>query len=527
MQLLRTLTLRIGLLSVLYSLSFFVRTLTYRRLYTLTTGLGSAHLTDFYADVMKFVLVILVVESVHRLLYYQSKKQLNRTVTSLLTSAVNGLTYSPVKHFAGYPKEHVEALYALHDLVYIFESVYEKVTLSLPRNGIYLVYYLTELYRFSVGTVVTMVVISMVATLLLHHVTRLKEWNYNSLYRTDIRIKKKHTERLNNLKYIQASVSERLETDLVTDSYQLRLRLKDRDMMLTGILTGIPDLTGTLMTCVIYLLGASYVKADLLKPLELIFLGSNSMNFISSLLDTKGVWDDYNKHATQMGVVYDIISRPTHHHDPPAPATPLGPLTQITLRPNSPGETVTLKAGRITALTGKNGSGKTTLVLAMLGLNDVTDWHFEFDGATSDPDTIRRRVGMVFQEPFMFDETVWYNVTYNLDTPESRVLSTAEMIGMRDWLVENRNRTIGVAGEFLSGGERKKLQLLNMLLQDKQVYIFDEPTNNLDGDVRTWYADRVVQLAHDGKIVLIITHDDALVQRAHSVVRLPERGHAP
>jgi ABC-type bacteriocin/lantibiotic exporter with double-glycine peptidase domain len=439
--------------SIFYSLTFFIRTILFRKLYKITTTLNTESLENFYNNLIILIVSILFVEFIHRLFYYKSKQKIGNHIKILFKKSINKLIDHKIYCIKNYDKDQ---LYAINDLLYIFDSVYEKILLNCPRNIIYLIYYLYELYNFSLKTLIFINLISIISTYFLHYITILKESNYIEFYKIDINIKKKHVERLNNLKYIKTSLSENIEKNLVNELYETRQNLKNTDTKLSCILSGIPDLTGTIIIFVIYLIGASYIKIELLKPLDLIFFGSNSNNFIYYILDTKNIYDDYHKHWKQMELLFKIVNNRYYleYANDKIIKSDYN-ISRICITHLLNKKYFNIEPGKITTITGKNGCGKTTMIYSMLGLTNINDWTFKFDYSKSDHkninksnldhNIIRSCVGMVFQDPYLFDNTVWYNVKYNSSiNNEEKIYKIADMIGLKLWLLENKNRNIGI-----------------------------------------------------------------------------------
>lgn len=521
---LKSFSYNIYITSILYSLAFFVKTLLFRHLYKLTNSFDNSNeseLHNFYNNVLSTIFLIIFVEVTYRLLYYKSKEIINSVITGLFKKSINNLISSKYYYINKYDKDQ---LYALNDLIYIFDSVCEKILLNLPRNMIYLVYYLYELNNFSFKSVIMINCVSIISTFCLHYFTKIKERNYDELYRTDTKIKKLHTERLRSLRFVKTSVTENYEKNKNNKIYSTRENLKNRDMQLSNILMIIPELTGTVMTGVIYLFGS-----QLLKPLDLIFLGSNSNNFILFIIDTKSIYDDFCKHWNHMKLIFEIIND-NKHLEPSNPMIQRDLIInqlQITNKKNNKLPYL-IETGDICTITGKNGCGKTTMIYSMLELCDFNNWIFKFECnnsgvfSTIPYQDLRWHTTMVFQDPYLFDDTIWYNVTYGIsDLNIEKVYNVAKSMGLDNWLFENKDRETGLNGEFLSGGEKKKIQLLNAFLHDKQIYIFDEPTNNLDKDIENWYIKQIMDLAEiNNKIVIIITHNNKIIEKSDVNIHL-------
>lgn len=515
-SLLRLFPYQVYIYSLCHSIAFFVITLLSIKLYKLTSSLNIETIETFNDELIILTSLIFIIEIIHNLLYYISKTKINNTITNIFKKSINNLIDHKIYCIQNYEKER---LYSLNDLIYIFDNVSEKIILNFPKNIIYLLYYLYELYNFSFKAIIVINIIGLISIYLLHYIAVLKESNYGKIYDTDIKIKNIYNEQLTNMKYIKCSMSEHIEKQNINNFYKNRLNLINRDLKLSNIIEGVQSLTGIIIIIIIYYIGSCDIKMGLLKPLDLVFIGSSSYKFIYYITDTKSIFYNYSKYNKQIELVLNIINNTDYLEENNKKTKKIYNIDQIDITYKSK-DTFSIKPGEIITITGKNGLGKTTMIYSMLGLTDINSWKFKFycnnnqKGEQLSYNIIRSCVAVVLQDSYLFNNTVWYNVTYNIHTNEDKIYDTAEIIGLKSWLDKNKYRNIGINGEYLSGGEKRKIQLLNALLHDKEIYIFDEPTNNLDQDVKNWYIDQIIKLSKIGKFIIIITNDDNIINKS-------------
>lgn len=170
---------------------------------------------------------------------------------------------------------------------------------------------------------------------------------------------------------------------------------------------------------------------------------------------------------------------------------------------------------KINVLLGPNGSGKTTIIKLLMRYYELDDPKINrilFKGINIkniEKEELRKKITYVPHEVYIFDETIDYNIKYgNEDICESKILKMSELICNKEWYLENKDKRTGYLGENLSGGEKKKIQLLNKLCRDSEVIIFDEPTTTLDSEALKWFYNLIIILKEQmSKTIIIISHD--------------------
>jgi len=244
---------------------------------------------------------------------------------------------------------------------------------------------------------------------------------------------------------------------------------------------------------------------------------------IIGLLDTPvEVQDD--PEADELPVVQgqvDFEQVSFHYTDDPALI-----LSEIDLHIR-PGETV--------ALVGETGAGKTTLIKLLSRFHDPTEGRILVDGhdlRSVTQASLRRQMGVVLQDPFLFNGTVAENIRFGrLDATEAEVQAAAEAVGAHDFIVNLRHgyeTSVEEGGVMLSVGQRQLLSFGRALLADPRILILDEATSSVDTQ-----TEQVIQTALrrllKGRTSLVIAHRLSTITNADRIVvisdgRIVEQG---
>ena len=173
-----------------------------------------------------------------------------------------------------------------------------------------------------------------------------------------------------------------------------------------------------------------------------------------------------------------------------------------------------LAAGEVVAITGPSGAGKSSLLRLLNRLDEPTGGRLLLEGvdaAMLDVRQLRRRLGMVMQQAYLFPGTVAENVSYG-PALLGQYLSAEEL--------EELLRTVGLAGyatrdvAALSGGEAQRASLARTLANRPQVLLLDEPTSALDAAAKLVVEDALrAAMAQVAGGCVIVTHDEAQAAR--------------
>ncbi len=183
-----------------------------------------------------------------------------------------------------------------------------------------------------------------------------------------------------------------------------------------------------------------------------------------------------------------------------------------------------IPAGQMVGIVGRSGSGKTTLVNLICRFYDVTDGQVRLDGIdvrNLPTEQLRRSVGVVLQEPFLFRGTIWDNLVYGEPSvTREQAIVAAKAAQAHDFIVRSPlgyDTWLGERGAGLSGGERQRLSIARALLYDPRVLILDEATSSVDTESEKALQDALRELTR-GRTTIAIAHRLTTLRDAHRIL---------
>lgn len=186
-----------------------------------------------------------------------------------------------------------------------------------------------------------------------------------------------------------------------------------------------------------------------------------------------------------------------------------------------------VKRGEIAVLLGSSGVGKSTLLRILNNLESLDSGQLFLDDKSLDAQTIIKKhlVGMVFQQFNLFDHlTVEENITLALENVLGKSKAEAHRIAhelLKHFGLEDKAHNYIAQ---LSGGQKQRLALARALALKPQIICLDEPTSALDPLLTTYVANNIQQLAHEGYMVLVASHDISLLNKLDCTIYLMDAG---
>jgi len=256
-------------------------------------------------------------------------------------------------------------------------------------------------------------------------------------------------------------------------------------------------------------------------------------------LRSLGMWIGQAQRATASGErIFQVMDEPEEIADRPG-AVELPPgdgdlrfedvrFEYLAGRPVLDGVTLDVPAGRTIALIGQTGSGKTTLTSLVPRFYDTTGGRVLVDGVDVRDvklTSLRRAIGVISQDPFLFSASVRENITFGApdlgDAEVKRIAGLAQAAEFVEELPDGYDTIIGERGITLSGGQRQRLAIARALAVDPRILILDDATASVDATTEARIRVGLREAMRD-RTTLIIAHRLSTIALADEIVVLDE-----
>ena len=234
--------------------------------------------------------------------------------------------------------------------------------------------------------------------------------------------------------------------------------------------------------------------------------------------------------------VFEILDAPLEVENPPRPVQPARIRGAVRFdnvgfgyRPEAPvleGIDIDIKPGQCVAIVGATGTGKSTLLSLVPRFYDATAGRILVDGVDVrqwDLDKLRRSVGLVFQESFLFSNTIAANIAFGRPEATREQIERAAQVAAADEFIRDLphgyDTVIGEYGTNLSGGQRQRLAIARAVLLEPPILILDDALASIDPGTEheiLTAMDRAMQ----GRTTLVIAHRLSTLRRADLVIVL-------
>jgi ATP-binding cassette subfamily B protein/subfamily B ATP-binding cassette protein MsbA len=236
--------------------------------------------------------------------------------------------------------------------------------------------------------------------------------------------------------------------------------------------------------------------------------GERILDLLNTEVEVRDAENAHEMGAVVGGVRFENVS--FHYSDDPTLV-----LNQINLD---------VDAGETVAFVGETGAGKTTIVKLLTRFHDPTDGCVRVDGfdlRTVTQQSLRRQMGMVLQDPFLFNGSVKENILFGrLNASDEDVISAAKAVGAHDFIVNLKDgyeTSVEEGGVLLSVGQRQLISFARALLADPRILILDEATSSVDIQTEQVIQSALAKLLK-GRTSFVIAHRLSTITNADRIV---------
>ncbi|MCR4377235.1 MAG: type I secretion system permease/ATPase [Rhodospirillales bacterium] len=279
--------------------------------------------------------------------------------------------------------------------------------------------------------------------------------------------------------------------------------------------------------------GAKVVIAGDLTVGQLVAFNMLSGHVTGPILRLAQLWQDFQKMRISVERLGDILNTRT---EVAGGQTDLPPVrgaikfegVTFRYRHDTPevlkNITIDIPVGQAVGIVGPSGSGKSTLTKLVQRMYVPESGKVLVDGmdlALASPAWLRRQIGVVLQENYLFNRTVWENIAISQPAlPRERIIEAAKLAGAHDFiqaLPEAYDTVLGERGGTLSGGQRQRIAIARALVTNPKILIFDEATSALDYESEEIIQQNMRHICQD-RTVLIIAHRLSTVRNCDRII---------
>jgi ATP-binding cassette subfamily B protein len=284
--------------------------------------------------------------------------------------------------------------------------------------------------------------------------------------------------------------------------------------------------------------GVLFIRGEVTVGTILAFLGYVGSLF-SPVQGLSGVYQTIQRASVSLDEIFAILDAQEHLGDRPN-AKPVGSIRgDVTFdnvhftyeqsnRPVLRGVTLDVAAGETIAIVGPSGGGKTTLMALMMRFYDPTEGVVRLDGVDLrdlKQSSLRRNIGVVLQDPLLFNDTARNNIAYGRpEATMAEVIEAAKAANAHEFisrLPEGYETVLGERGGRLSVGERQRVTVARALIKNPPIIILDEATSSLDAESEGMVQEALERLMK-GRTTFVIAHRLATVVNADRIIVLKD-----
>jgi ATP-binding cassette, subfamily B, bacterial MsbA len=494
--------------------------------------------TDFLKVIAVAIVAIFFVKGLFRFL----QNYILRSIGERVIRRMRGQLYSHYQYLdASYFTEtHVGVMMSriTNDVNMMQRAVPSLV--SLFREPITMVMLaVVAFYEFWQAALVVFVIFPLTAFPIAHFGKRLRKW----VKRGQERMGELNTilkETFSGVRVIKAFGMEEYEIKRFRKENQQVFDANMKTVVFDELSSPVIEAIGSVAgACVVLVGGMMVIRGTITTGAFFAFLASLGMMY-EPLKKISKMYMNFNAALAASVRVFDVLKTKNKIIDRPGGVEMRGVEKEIRFdnvvfsygendaEPVLKGVEFTAQVGQVVAIVGSSGSGKTTLVNLLPRFWDVRDGSILVDGVDIRDMklvSLRSHIGIVTQEVFLFDDTVFANIAYGDENADSARVEQCAIDANAHTFIQQMPKgyetSIGELGVRLSGGQRQRLAIARALYKDAPILILDEATSSLDTE-----SEREVQMALErlltGRTSFVIAHRLSTIQKADRILVLKD-----
>lgn len=338
-------------------------------------------------------------------------------------------------------------------------------------------------------------------------------------------------ENLNRLTLIKAYSMQSITVGKVEQTYKDKLKSGMRLGVLEGFAAFLGALSGNVMSLVTLGLGSYFVLNGEITVGSLIMI-VQLLNYIVTPIAkfpaSVAQIGQASASAERIGSIYELPEETASRSEPSKPSELITENLCFSYLPQEDiltGIDLSFRKGEVTGIVGKSGSGKSTLLKLLMGLYSPTDGNvtLKCGAETFSGEDIISQVAYVPPENYLFSGTIAENIIMSgNECDQDKMSAAAVSANISDYIQSLTNGfdfVLGEGGNTVSSGQAQHIAIARAIYKNSGVFVFDEPTANLDQESIDMFQSTVRELAWDN-ICIIVTHDASTVGICDKVYEL-------
>ncbi|KAK3297036.1 uncharacterized protein B0H64DRAFT_116400 [Chaetomium fimeti] len=348
-------------------------------------------------------------------------------------------------------------------------------------------------------------------------------------------------ERLGNVKTSQAFAGEVQEIHRYNKQVRKVFALGKKESFISGTFFATTSWGGNMTILAMLIVGGNLVRSGTLSLGDLTSFMMYTAFAGSSLFGLSGFYSELMKGVGAASRLFELQDRkPTIHQTAGTKVTSAqGPIkfSQVSFAyPTRPAVNIfngldfEIASGANVCIVGPSGGGKSTVASLLLRFYNPTSGSITINGvdvAKMNVKSLRRRIGMVAQEPVLFSGSIAENISYGKPSAtRAEIIAAAKKAncGFISDFPEGLETQVGARGAQLSGGQKQRIAIARALLKDPDILLLDEATSALDAESETLVNSALAALLQGRSTTISIAHRLSTIKRSDQIIVLSSEG---